>query len=158
MNQILIALSLGLHALATIVLIGHYLLLSLIYLPVFEKNQPEPVSRIILSEISKRSRVWMYKSLAIFTITGIYLTLANPSYLGLGNFGNLWAILMLIKHILIVGMIGAGFYNNAILRVGPQLLSNSAPAQTLTRFKRYCLQMASAGVLVLLLTAISQVL
>ncbi len=47
MSQLLIALSMWLHALATVILIGHYVLLSLIYLPVMaEKNQT------ILSEIS----------------------------------------------------------------------------------------------------------
>jgi uncharacterized membrane protein len=158
MNQIILALCLGLHALATIVLIGHYLLLSLIYLPVFEKNQPEPVSRMILSEISKRSRVWMYTALGIFMLTGVYLTLANPNYLGVGNFGNPWAILMLVKHILIVGMLGAGFYYNGLMRVGPQLLSNSAPAQAFARFRQYSMLMAITGLLVLLLTAISQAL
>jgi uncharacterized membrane protein len=152
----LIALSFWLHALGTIILIGHYCLLSLIYLPVFEKNQAEPAGRTILSEISKRSRSWLYVSLLIFAVTGIYLTFVDPNYLGIGNFGNPWAVLMLVKHILILGMLGMGFWYNGLMRVGPMLNSNTGSAQAFPRFRQYSNLMAVAGVLVLLLTAISQ--
>ncbi len=50
MSQILIALSVWLHALGTVVLIGHYLLLSIIYVPALAKKDGT-----VLSEISKRS-------------------------------------------------------------------------------------------------------
>ena len=74
MTPILIALSIWLHALGTVVLIGHYFLLSVIYLPVLEKG-----GGTFLSEISKRSRPWMYISLVVFMVTGIYLMFANPN-------------------------------------------------------------------------------
>ena len=152
MSQILIALSTWIHMLGTVVLIGHYLLLSLIYLPVLASN-----NRTILSEISKRSRPWMYISLLIFVFTGIYLTLADSNYLGFANFGNVWGILMLVKHLLILGMIGMGFWFNAILRVGPMMSSNSGAEQATRRFRLYTNLMAASGVLVLLLTALAQV-
>jgi len=152
MSQILIALSVWLHAVGTVILIGHYLLLSLIYLPVLAKN-----NGTILSEISKRSRPWMYFSLGIFMVTGIYLTLADPNYLGFGDFGNLWGILMLVKHLLILGMIAIGFWFNAILRVGPMMSSNNSAEQAIIRFRSYANLMAVCGVLVLLLTALAQV-
>lgn len=156
MSQTLISLSFWLHALGTVIFIGHYCLLSLVYLPVFEKNQAEPASRTILSEISKRSRSWLYVSLLIFAVTGIYLTFVDPNYLGIGNFGNPWAILMLVKHILILAMIGMGFWYNGLMRVGPQLLSNSGAAQAFARFRQYANVMTIIGIVVLLLTAISQ--
>jgi uncharacterized membrane protein len=152
MSQILIALSVWLHALGTVVLIGHYLLLSLIYLPVLAKN-----SGTLLSEISKRSRPWMYLSLVVFMITGVYLMFADPNYLGFGDFGNLWGILMLVKHLLILGMIASGFWFNAILRVGPMMSSNNSAEQAISRFHFYANLMAISGVLVLLLTALAQV-
>jgi uncharacterized membrane protein len=152
MSQILIDLSIWLHALATVVFIGHFLLLSLIYLPVLENN-----NSMLLSEISKGSRRWMYISILIFVITGTYLTFADPNYLGFANFGNLWGILMLLKHILILGMIAMGFWFNAILRVGPMMSSNSNAARAVTRFRSYVRLMAISGVLVLLLTALAQV-
>jgi len=156
MTQSLIALSFWLHALGTVILIGHYCLLSLVYLPVFEKNLADPVSRTMLSEISKRSRSWLYVSLLIFAITGIYLTFVDPNYLGIGNFGNPWAILMLVKHLLILGMLGMGFWYNGLMRVGPQLVSNRGADQAFARFRQYSNLMAITGILILLLTAISQ--
>ncbi len=155
MSQVLFSLFTWLHALATVVFIGHFLLLWVIYLPAFGKQTPE-VAGPILSDISKRSRVWMYGSLLIFIVTGIYLMIVDPNYLGVGNFTNLWAILMLVKHILIVVMIAMGFFYNAILRVGPMMSSNSGAAQAIAQFDTYTKWMAVCGVLVLLLTAFAQ--
>jgi len=151
MSQILIVLSVWLHTLGTVVLIGHYFLLSTIYLPVLTRYNGN-----ILSEISKRSRPWLYASLLIFMVTGIYLMLIDPNYLGVGNFGNVWGVLMLIKHILVVVMIALGFWFNAILRVGPMMGSNNSAELGMTRFRLYSKLMMVSGVLVLLLTALAQ--
>ncbi len=156
MSQFFYSFSNCLHALATVFLIGHYLLLSVLYLPAFGKQTPE-VAGPILSEVSKRSRVWLYASLVIFMITGLYLMLVDPNYRGVGNFSNPWAIAMLLKHILIVIMIGLGFWFNALLRVGPMMSSNHGADQAILRFGLYSKLMAVSGVLVLLLTAFAQV-
>jgi len=155
MSQFLIAASIWLHALATIVFIGHFLLLALIYMPALVKNKTGTSVGTILGEISKRSRVWMYVSLLVFLITGIYLMFADPNYLGFANFGNVWGVLMLVKHLLILGMVAAGFWFNAILRVGPMLSSKTGSEQAFNRFRMYVNGMAITGVLVLLLTAFS---
>lgn len=136
MSQILIPLSVWLHALA--------------------KSGPEAAAGALLSEISGRSRAWLYASLVAFLVTGVYLTVADPNYLGFADFGNPWGILMLVKHILVLGMIAAGFWFNAILRVGPQMSSNSGAAQAIRRFRSLANLMAVLGVLVLLLTALAQ--
>ena len=151
MSQLLIVLSVWLHAMGTVVLIGHYLLLSVIYIPVLEKNGGE-----FLSQISKRSRPWMYASLLVFMTTGIYLMFADPNYLGVGNFGNLWSIMMLVKHLLVVAMIGLGFWYNAFLRVGPMMASSNNAELGIQRFSLFSNLMATAGVVVLLFTAIAQ--
>ena len=155
MTQFLFSLSTWLHALATAVFIGHYLLLTLIYLPSLSAYKPETAGPI-LSAISKRSRPWMYIALIVFAITGVYLTFVDPNYRGVGNFGNLWAVLMLIKHILILAMIALGFFYNAILRVGPMMISNNGAEGAILRFTSYSKWMAICGVLVLLLTAFAQ--
>jgi uncharacterized membrane protein len=153
MSQILISISVWLHALATVVFIGHYLLLSLIYLPVLSKNG----SGTTLSETSKRSRPWLYVSLLIFIVTGTYLMLIDSGYRGFMDFGNLWGILMLVKHLLILGMIAMGFWFNAILRVGPLMSSNTGAVQAIARFRWYSNAMSISGVMVLLLTALAQI-
>jgi uncharacterized membrane protein len=156
MSYILVSTSYWLHALATVVFIGHYLLLSLIYLPVFAKMDLSAGIGTALSAISKRSSNWLYASLGVFIVTGIYLTVADPSYLGLGGFRQPWAILMLVKHILILVMVGMGFWFNAIQRVGPLMSSNTGAQQALARFRWYSNAMAICGALVLLLTAVAQ--
>ena len=156
MSQTLIALSVWLHSVGTVIFIGHFVLLSLIYLPTFANDQADPARGTILSEISKRSRGWMYASLLVFIITGIYLMFANPNYLGIGNFGNIWSVLMLVKHVLVLGMIAMGFWYNGLMRIGPLLSSNHGATQAFVSFRRYSNLMAIAGILILLLTAISQ--
>ena len=158
MPQALAAAANWFHALATVILIGHYLLLVLIYLPVLTKDRADSAGLVFLGEISKRSRGWLYSSLITFAITGVYLMVVDSSYRGLGDFGNLWSILMLIKHLLVLAMIGLGFWFNAILRVGPLLSSKSSAAYAATSFRQYAALMSIAGVLVLLLTAVAQVL
>jgi uncharacterized membrane protein len=157
MSQILIASSTWFHSLATVILIGHYLLLGLIYIPALAVNDAETPNYAGLSEISKRSRTWMYVALLVFLITGVYLTLVDSNYLGIGNFSNPWAVLMLVKHLIVLAMIVAGFWFNAILRVGPLMRSNTGSVQALKRFRQYANIMAFCGVLVLLLTAIAQI-
>ncbi len=150
MSQILVSLSVWLHALATVVFIGHYFLLAVIYLPVLSKNGAA------LSEISKRSRSWLYASMVVFLVTGTYLMVIDTGYLGFMNFGNFWGIVMLVKHLILLGMMALGFWYNAILRVG-QLMSSNNPEQAILRFRKYVNLMAVCGVLVLLLTALAQV-
>jgi uncharacterized membrane protein len=151
MPQFLIAVAVWLHALGTVVLIGHYLLLSVIYLPALAGNGT------LLRDISRRSRPWMYASLLVFMVTGIILMFADPNYLGVGDFGNVWGVLMLVKHLLIVAMIVLGFWFNAILRVGPMMLSNNSAELGIRRFRLYSKLMAVSGILILLLTALAQV-
>jgi uncharacterized membrane protein len=150
MTAFLSSFSYWLHAMATVIFIGHYVLLAGIYLPALS------IDGKALSAISKLSRWWMYASLVIFMITGIYLTFVDPNYQGIGNFTNFWAVMMLVKHLLILVMIGLGFWYNAILRVGPMMSSNN-PEQAIARFRNYVNVMAVCGVLVLLLTALAQV-
>lgn len=155
MSQTLFSLCTWLHAIATVVFIGHPLLLATIYLPAFAQAKAD-VAGPILSGVSKRSRSWMYASLIIFMITGIYLMIVDPNYLGVGQFSNAWSVAMLIKHILILAMIGLGFFYNAILRVGPMMSSNNNAEAAIARFTSYSRWMAIMGVLILLLTAFSQ--
>jgi uncharacterized membrane protein len=156
MTQTLTALSFWLHSLAMTVFIGHYILLALIYLPAMRQN-PLDVAGPLLSSFSRQSRRWMYISLALFFLTGIYLMFVDPNYMGVGQFGNTWAMMMLVKHLLVLVMLGAGFWFNAIWRVGPMMSSRSGAEQAYGRFKLYVNIMAISGVLVLLLTAVAQI-
>jgi len=157
MSSVLVALSLWLHTIATIVFVGYFVLLALIYLPAFRDGPQESLGASITA-VSKHSRTWLYVSILVFAASGVYLTLVDPDYLGLANFSNPWTILMLVKHTIILIMIGIGFWFNAIRRVGPQASTNLGGPQAILRFRSYVNWMSVCGVAVLLLTAISQVL
>ncbi|NWG05631.1 MAG: hypothetical protein HXY35_02970 [Chloroflexi bacterium] len=150
MSQFFISVSTWLHSIASVIFIGHFILLAGIYLPVLSKNGTT------LSEISRRSRLWMYVSLLIFVVTGTHLMLIDPGYLGFMDFSNFWGIVMVVKHILVLAMLAMGFWFNAILHVGPMMSSNN-PEQAIARFRKYVNAMAVCGALVLLLTALAQV-
>ena len=154
MSQLFLATSTTLHALAMIIFIGHYLLMSLIYLPALSGLDNAGQA---LGAMSRESRKWLYGSILVFLVTGVHLMLVDQNYLGIGNFSNPWALLMLVKHIVIVVMIGLGFWFNMLQRVGPTMRSNSAAAQGVAKFRQYSNAMAICGVLVLALTALSQV-
>lgn len=149
-------LALWLHAIATVVFIGHYVLLAAVYVPALEAGA-EQTAGPALTAISKRSRPWLYAALLVFAISGGYLTLVDPNYQGLGNFSSPWAAAMLVKHTVVFIMVVLGFWYNAIQRVGPMATSPNQPAAGIARFKSHANWMAGLGLLVLLLTAFSQV-
>lgn len=153
MTQLLLATSTTLHALAMLVFIGHYLLMSQVYLPALSGLDTGAQA---LGEMSRRSRPWMYASILVFAVTGVHLMLVDPNYLGIGNFSNPWALLMLVKHLVIVVMIGLGFWFNMLQRVGPAMRSTSGSVQGIAKFRQYCNAMTVCGVIVLALTALSQ--
>jgi uncharacterized membrane protein len=155
MTAFLIAVSYVIHTLATVIFIGHYLLHSLIYLPAL--SHLEGAGPAALGAISQRSRYWLYSALVFFAITGVYLMIIDPNYLGLGNFNNPWAILMLVKHLVILVMIGLGFWYNFIVRVGPMMRSNTSATQGVISYRTYCSAMTICGILVLILTSLAQV-
>ncbi len=152
--QLLNELSMWLHSLATVVFIGHYVLLVTVFLPAL-KTQVAAAGPA-LSAISKYSRNWLYAALIVLAITGAYSTLVDPNYQGLGNFSNPWSIAMLLKHLVVLVMVGLGFWFNAVLRVGPMASSPNSAEQAIARFQSHAKVMAGLGVLVLLLTAFSQ--
>jgi uncharacterized membrane protein len=154
MAQTLTALSYTLHTLATAIFIGYFLLASLVAIPALRQAG---LNSRALGEISRRSRFWIYAALAVFLLTGLYLMLVDPNYRGVGQFNNAWSVLMLVKHIAILGMLALGFFYNAILRVGHLLRSKPEDDAALARFTQYHNLMSGLGVLVVLLTAVSQI-
>jgi hypothetical protein len=63
---------------------------------------------------------------------------------------------MLLKHVLVLAMLGMGFWFNAVKRVGPMLRSNSGSGEAIRRYRNYTFSMAVCGALILLFTALAQ--
>lgn len=155
---ILTSLALWLHDLATVILIGHYLLLVLVYLPLMTSEfQAAEMSRL-LSKVSQRVQPWMGLSLLIFMATGILLMFADPNYLGVGNFGNSWSVFMVLKHMVVIGMIAVAFWITTLTRPAmiARLAAYNPHPPILYRMSAVINIQAALGVLVLFLTGLAR--
>jgi uncharacterized membrane protein len=153
MTIFLVALSTWLHVLATIVMIGHYLFLSLIYLPVFERHMQADALRDMLEQVSARLRPYFGGSLLIFLVTGTYLMLINNNYQGLGHFfSNPWSALIVIKHGVVLAFLALAVISE---RAFLGRISDQDPT-ALNRFRLTLRINTFVGLFILLLTSIAQ--
>jgi uncharacterized membrane protein len=153
MNDILIALSTWLHAIATIVMVGFFVFTSLVYLPVLERELKPGALRALLEKFSARLRPFFGGSLLIFLVTGTYLMLVNESYMGLGDFfANTWSVLIIVKHVLIVPFLGLAFYSER----GPLAKVSDANPAALDQYRLVLNLDLLLGLVILLLTALAQ--
>ncbi len=153
MSTYLVALSIWLHALATIVMVGYFVFASLIYLPVFERRMQADALRDLLEQISARLRPLFGGSLLIFLVTGTHLMLINENYLGLGNFfGNPWSALIVIKHVLVLAFLILAVYSE---RAYLGKVSDQNP-KALKQYRQALNINMALGLVILLLTAIAQ--
>ncbi len=141
-----------LHLLATVIYIGQAMLLPLVYIPFFKQRMQNAELGAALEEINRRSRLWMGLALLVFIATGVYLLLIDDAYLGVGNFGNTWSALMLIKHILIVGLVAAYFYLDRVVLPGVK----AGKAEAGGRLNLVSGAVMIAGAVILLLTALAE--
>ncbi len=153
MNNFLIALSNGLHILATIIIVGYYLFTGLIYLPILERQMRASALCGLLGEVSARLRPYFGASLLIFLVSGIHLMLINPSYPGLGNiFANPWTVLIVIKHVLVIAFLALAMYAE---RAFLPHISEEKP-EALKRFHWVLNINTVTGVVIILLTSLAQ--
>ncbi len=154
MSAFLIALSTWLHALATVVFIGHYVFMTLVYLPLLAQRVKGSALRELLEQVSSRLRPIFGGSLLVFLVTGTHLMLINEDYLGLGNFfGNAWSILIVVKHVAVLAFLALAVYSERSLMAQ---IGEEKPA-ALHQF-RFALGINTAlGTLIVLLTSIAQV-
>jgi len=153
MANLLVVLSTWLHVLATIIMIGYYLFISLIFLPVFEQRMQADALRELLEQISARLRPYFGASLLIFLVTGTYLLLINKNYLGFGDFfGNPWSVLIMVKHGLALVFLALAIISERIF-LGQ--ISDQKPL-ALKQFRWAIRINMVLGVLILLLTAAAQ--
>jgi uncharacterized membrane protein len=154
MSTFLVALSTWLHVLATIVMIGHFVFASLIYLPVFEGRMQANALRDLLEEVSARLKPFFGGSLFIFLITGTHLTLTNENYQGLGDFfANPWSVLIVVKHVLVLAFL-------ALAISSERAFLAQVSDQNVGALRKYRLALninIVLGMVILLLTSIAQI-
>lgn len=159
MSQALLVSSLWLHSLATAILIGYFLLLSLVYLPFLSEQLSGVELGAALDDVARRARPWLGVSLLAFMVSGAYLMFGDGNYLGLGRFENTWSALMLIKHVLVFALIGLWLWLGGTLRRGTSVAAKPQQSrfELLDRIRLLVHSASICGALVLLLTVVAQV-
>jgi uncharacterized membrane protein len=98
------------HMLATVVWIGGLATLALLILPVAQRKLDEAAFARQLEGIQSRLDLLGWFCLATLIGSGLVQMSGNPNYQGILEIDNLWAVAILLKHIVFGGMIAVSAY------------------------------------------------
>ena len=147
-----------LHALATVILLGYYAVLAFVVLPVLRRTVNGLALGRVIPAIERRALPLILASIGVFLVTGTYLLLTDERFLGLGHvFGNAWSTLIVIKHVLVIALIGIGVFID--LLVVPDIanpVDEAARTAAIRQLARGTSAIAALGTVVLFLTAAAQ--
>jgi len=163
----LLAASFFFHLIATVVWIGGLATMALVVWPGLRGAlRDDAAFGRAVEAIEARFRPLANLSLAVLVITGFVQMNANSNYKGFLNFDNVWAQVILLKHVSIIGMIVVGaaltFGVQPALRRHALLVSAGAAdekeaAALRQRMNRLGRVNVALGVVVLVLTAVARV-
>ena len=139
-----------LHSLATVILLGYYALLALVVVPVLRSAVNGPALGRVIPAIERRALPLTLASIGVFLVTGTYLLLTDDRFLGLGHvFENAWSTLIVIKHVLVIALIGFGVFID--LLVVPDIANpadEAARTAAIRRLARSASAIAALGAIV----------
>jgi uncharacterized membrane protein len=105
-----LSLAFWLHMVATVAWIGGLVALVVLVLPIARRVMEDENYALFLEQIQRRLDPVGWLSLAVLLASGLFQLSANPNYKGFLNISNRWAISILIKHLLFLGMIAVSAY------------------------------------------------
>ena len=146
------------HSISTVILLGYYALLALVVVPVLRGTLNGPALGRVIPAVERRALPLVLASIGVFIITGTYLLLTDERFLGFGHFfESSWSTLIVIKHVVVIGLIGIGVTID--LLVVPDIANpadEAARTAAMRRLARGASAIAILGAIVLLLTAAAQ--
>ena len=111
----ILAISLFFHLLATVVWVGGLIITTLLVWPEVRRTLAHnDALYTFLTRLRARFTPLGNLSLAVLIVTGLFQMSLDENYGGFMDFSNQWSVVILLKHIAIVGMIAAG----ALLQYG----------------------------------------
>jgi uncharacterized membrane protein len=140
-----------LHLLATVTWIGGMTTNMLVLLPSIGEALEPPAAGKLMGTVMKRFRKVIYASIAVLAITGMIMNNFNKSYLGMMQFGNLWSVIALIKHLITLIMILLVIYAFEGLAPKVAKLAASGPSQELAALQSKQKKMAGIGFMLALI-------
>jgi uncharacterized membrane protein len=117
MNWLILAIFYWLHLIATVVWIGGIFFILFAAIPSAKQVLGVDAGKL-MGEISRRFTPMANYCIVILAVTGIALMGCNKHFSGLGITKNSWVLIL--KHILVLGMVGIHFYRGLVLnpRIG----------------------------------------
>jgi len=158
-NSLLAALTFF-HVLATVILVGHYLLGGFVYLPGLQRRLSGTALAVAVDEIDLAARPWLIAAVVIFGATGTLLMVTNSAYSGWTGLSlSPWATLVLAKHLLVAALVVAAIVLEiAAAPAAVDMAATEADRQrSLDRLILAMRGMAVLGVVILGVTAAAQV-
>lgn len=158
MKEVISVVSYWFHLTATVIWIGGIFFILFIAMPSAKQVLGAEAGKM-MGEISKRFTPLANYSILLIILTGIVLTGFNKQFSGLSQLDNNWALILILKHALVLGMVAVHFYRGLILT--PKIIM-TASTEEKTAFQKKSINLVkvnfSAGILVLLLSGIAVVL
>jgi uncharacterized membrane protein len=105
-----------LHTVAFVIAWGYYGILARIILPELGGTLDLAAQTRTLAAIERKALPFVLLAVVTFVVTGTYLLVTNPAYRGLGSFTTTWATLMLVKHLLVIGLVGLAVLIDYLIR------------------------------------------
>jgi putative copper export protein len=99
----ILAISYFFHLIATVIWIGGLFVFALLLFP-----EGALVPEALLMRLRKRFLPLTNFSLVLLIVTGLTQMAGDPNYDGVLQFTNTWSVVILLKHLVIVGMLIAG--------------------------------------------------
>jgi uncharacterized membrane protein len=155
--DVLLVLAVWLHTVAFVIGWGYYGVLGRMILPALGRSLDGPAQASALVAIERRALPLVVVSLVLFSVTGSYLLVADPQYAGLGDvFASAWTVLMLVKHVLVVGLVVLGVAADRVVRRIGDATTDAARASGIRRLTLTAEGATVLGALIVLLTAAAQ--
>ncbi len=161
MADLLTAILLGIvnwiHLLATVFWIGGMLVNLFVVIPSAQKTlEPAMVGKFV-GTIMNRYRPLTIISMIVLLFSGIPMTILDPNYVPL-NFTGQWAIVILIKHIVVGILVALTLYAFFVMAPKVEAKAVEGPSPELAGLQKRQLRItqigAVLGIIVLLLTGI----
>ncbi len=112
--EIILAVSYWLHLVATVVWIGGIIFILFVAIPSAKQVLGTEAGKL-MGEISKRFTPMANYSIIFLVVTGIILTAFNKQLSGIESVRNSWTLILIVKHVLVLGMVVVHFYRGLVL-------------------------------------------
>lgn len=147
-----------LHLAATVTWFGAMVTNFFVLMPAARESLEPPVMGRLFGSFMKRFRPLVYICIVTLALTGMVMMILNRHYLGPLDFGNPWAQLLLVKHILIIVMVVMVVYAFEVLAPRVARTAAAGPSPQLAQLQKFQMRVGAIGLVlalvVLLLTSI----